>query len=296
MQDIKIETFITVCEYQNFTKASDRLGLTQPAVSRQMKSLEDYYGVPLFHFEGKKFFLTQAGKTLYHFAKNMQNDEMKLKKQLKEPAVFPLHLGSTPTPGEFLLPNILSSYLKKYPTPNVSLIIQNTEFLLEQLNNGKIDLAIVEGNFPKKEYEYVLFSNQNYLPICAFHQIFPETKSQIPIENLLSQTLIIREPGSGNREILEYSLKRQNLSLSDFSSIIETNHIQVQKSLVQQGCGIAFLFEAAIEAENNFQKIPVFGFPLQHEFNIIWRKNSFFQETYQQLAQYFQNQLQKKSS
>lgn len=287
MQDIKIETFIAVCDYQNFTKASNALGLTQPAVSRQMKSLEDYYGVPLFHFEGKKFSLTPAGETLYHFAKTVQTDEIKLKNHLKEPSRKPLFLGSTPTPGEFLLPQILSSYLKEYPTPKVSLTIQNTETLLEQLNNGIIDLAIIEGNFPKKEYEYLLFSTQNYIPISSSKKKFSESLTPIPIETLLSQTLIIREPGSGNREILEYSLKRQNISLSDFFALIETNDIKTQKSLVQQGCGIAFLFEAAIEKETVFQKISVNGFPLQHEFNIVWRKNSFFQEEYQKLAQYF---------
>lgn len=292
MQDIKMETFITVCEYQNFTKASSILGLTQPAVSRQMKSLEEFYGTPLFYFEGKKFSLTQAGKILYHFAKNIQNDELRLKKQLKEPNMVPLCLGSTPTPGEFLLPKILSSYLNEHPIPKVYLTIQNTENLLEELNNGKIDLAIIEGNFPKNNYEYLFFSNQNYIPVCSFKKNFFQPHMKIPIEMLLSQPLIIREPGSGNRKILEYSLKRQNLSLSDFSSIIETNNIKVQKSLVQQGCGIAFLFEAAIEKDHSLQEIPVIGFPLQHDFTIIWRKNSFFQEKYQNLAQYFFNYIQ----
>lgn len=291
MQDIKMETFITVCDYQNFTKAANALGLTQPAVSRQMKSLEEYYNVDLFYFEGKKLFLTEAGKTLYHFAKNLQNDENKLKKQLKEHAVRTLYLGSTPTPGEFMLPKILFSYLKEHPTPKVYLTIQNTEALLEKIDNGKIDLALVEGNFPKKEYEHLFFSNQNYMPVCASNHNFAETATKTSIESLLSQTLIIRERGSGNREILEHSLKCHNLSLSDFASTIETNDIKIQKALIQQGCGIAFLFEAAIEKEKNLKRIPIHGFPIKHEINLIWRKNSFFQEEYLKLALYFRNHI-----
>lgn len=282
-QDIKMETFIAVCEHQNFTRAANDLGLTQPAVSRQMKSLEEYYGVSLFRYEGKKLFLTAAGEILYHYAKVARCDEFRLREKLKEQTAKVLRFGSTPTPGEFMIPRILAGYLREFPTSEVYMTIQNTESLLTKLNNGEIDIAIVEGNFPKRKYEYLLFSNENYSPVGSSRQEF----SGGSIETLLSCTLIIREPGSGNREILEYSLKRHNISLSDFAGKIETNDIKVQKALVQQGCGIAFLFESAIEKEEKLKVIPIDGFPLQHEMNIVWRKDSIFQEEYLDLAQYF---------
>lgn len=283
-QDIKMETFIAVCEHQNFTRAADELGLTQPAVSRQMKSLEEYYGVSLFRYEGKKLFLTTAGEILYHYAKVARCDELRLREKLKERVAKRLRFGATPTPGEFMIPQILSSYLREFPTSEVYMIIQNTESLLTKLDNGEIDFAIVEGNFSKIKYEYLLFSNENYSPAGSSKQEFLGGS----IENLLSNTLIIREPGSGNREILEYSLKRHNILLSDFAGKIEINDIKVQKALVQQGCGIAFLFESAIEKEEDKLKvIPINGFPLQHEINVVWRKDSIFQEEYMHLAQYF---------
>lgn len=283
-QDIKMETFIAVCEHQNFTRAADELGLTQPAVSRQMKSLEEYYGVSLFRYEGKKLFLTTAGEILYHYAKVARCDELRLREKLKERVAKRLRFGATPTPGEFMIPQILSSYLREFPTSEVYMIIQNTESLLTKLDNGEIDFAIVEGNFSKIKYEYLLFSNENYSPAGSVRQEVLGGS----IENLLSNTLIIREPGSGNREILEYSLKRHNILLSDFAGKIEINDIKVQKALVQQGCGIAFLFESAIEKEEDKLKvIPINGFPLQHEINVVWRKDSIFQEEYMHLAQYF---------
>lgn len=282
-QDIKMETFIAVCDHQNFTRAANDLGLTQPAVSRQMKSLEEYYGVSLFRYEGKKLFLTAAGEILYHYAKVARCDELRLRDKLKEQAAKILRFGATPTPGEFMIPQILSGYLREFPTSEVYMTIQNTESLLTKLDNGEIDFAIVEGNFPKKRYEYLLFSNENYSPVASTRQEF----SGRSLENLLSNTLIIRESGSGNREILEYSLKRHNILLSDFAGKIEINDIKVQKALIQQGCGIAFLFESAIEKEEKLKVIPIDGFPLQHEMNIIWRKDSIFQEEYMHLAQYF---------
>ena len=80
---------------------------------------------------------------------------------------------------------------------------------------------------------------------------------------------------------------RHNLSVSDFAGKIETNDIKVQKELVRRGCGIAFLFEAAIENEESLKVIPIDDFPLRHEINLVWRKNSIFQEEFFKLAQYF---------
>lgn len=287
MQDSRMETFLAVCEYQNFTHAADALGLTQPAVSRQMKSLEEHYGVSLFHFEGKKMSLTRAGATLYRYARTVRNDEQRLLQKLKEPVPGILRLGSTPTPGEFMLPKILSSYLREYPHSRVHMEIHNTETLLEQLDHNKIDLAVVEGNFPKKEYAHLLFTVQNYVPICAADQ----EVSGRSVEDLLPFTLILREPGSGNREILEYSLKRHNILLTDFAGIIETNDPKVQKALVQQGLGIAFLFEAAVKTEKGLRILPVDGFPLQHEMNLIWRKDSVYDEEYLALARSFAEKM-----
>ena len=282
-QDIKMETFIAVCDHQNFTRAANALGLTQPAVSRQMKSLEEYYGVSLFRYEGKKLFLTRAGEILYHYAKVARCDECRLREKLKEQTAKVLRFGATPTPGEFMIPQILSGYLKEFPTAKVYMTIQNTGSLLTKLDSGEIDFAIVEGNFPKSKYQYLLFSNENYSPVGSVEQQF----SGGAIENLLSSTLIMRESGSGNREILEYSLKRHNILLSDFAGNIETNDLKVQKALVEQGCGIAFFFESAIRKGEKLKVIPVDGFPLQHEMNIVWRKDSMFQEEYLDLAQYF---------
>lgn len=283
MQDAKMETFLSVCEYRNFTHAADALGLTQPAVSRQMKSLEEYYGVPLFRYEGKKLLLTDAGETLYRFARVAKSDENRLREQMRTNIRRPLRLGCTPTPGGFMLPSLLSDYLRTHPSSDVHICIQNTGSLLEKLDHDEIDLAIVEGNFPKKEYGHLLFSIQNYVPICSAKWELPDST----IESLLPHTLILREAGSGNREILESSLRRHNLLPSDFAGMIEVNNLHLQKELVLHGLGIAFVFEAAICGEDHFQIIPLEGFPLKHEINLVWRKDSIFQEEYVQMAQDF---------
>lgn len=288
MQNIKMETFLAVCEYMNFTRAANALGLTQPAVSRQMKSLEEHYDVTLFRYEGKKMFLTAAGEALYRYATVSRSDEKRLRKKLKEQAAKTLYLGATPTPGEFMIPQILHDYLLEFPTSRVLITVQNTGTLLKKLDNGELDMLIVEGNFPKKDYEYLLFSCQNYIPISSSCRKLPDTS----LEALLSCPIITREAGSGNREILESSLKRHNILLSDFAGLIETNDIKVQKALVQQDLGITFLFEAAVKKEPGLKILSIEGFPLKHEINLVWRKNSIFHEEYQKLARYFANKAQ----
>ena len=286
MQDIRMETFIAVCDYMNFTHAAEYLNMTQPAVSRQMKSLEEYYGVNLFRYEGKKMYLTEAGKKLCRSAKTAKADEIRLINEMRNTDNIKLCFGSTPTPGEFMLPQILSKYLKKYPFSEVNMIINNTVSLLSKLDNGEIDFAIVEGNFPKKDYEYMKFSTQKYFPVCSSNFDI-EIKT---IECLTDLTLILRETGSGNREILEHSLKRHNISVSDFKNKIEINNINVQKALVEKGCGIAFLFEAVVKDEISkgiLKEIKVEGFPLFHEINFVWRKKSIFNDDYYKIGEFF---------
>ena len=292
MHDIKIETFIAVCNCMNFTHAAENLNMTQPAVSKQMKILEEYYNVKLFKYEGKKMFLTNEGKKLLKYAKAIIADEKKLLKDLQFKDKKILCFGSTPTPGEFIIPKYLKTYLEKNNISNVNMYINNTEILLSKLDFGEIDFAIVEGNFEKSNYEYLCFSKQTYFPVCS-NTININCNS---IENIINKTLILREKGSGNREILEHILKRHNISINDFKSKIEVNNISAQKSLVINGCGIAFLFEAIISEEIKnkiIKKIDINGFHLEHEINFIWRKNSVFRNDYLKIFNYFYNILKK---
>ncbi len=277
MIDIRIETFIAVCDYMNFTHAAEALNLTQPAVSRQMKSLEEYYDVQLFRYEGKKMYLTEAGKKLIRAARTAQADEKRLKNVLKNQSIKKICFGSTPTPAEFMLPKKIAKYFSNKSFYEIHMVIGNTEFLLDKLDKGEIDFAVVEGNFPKDDYSYIHFSTQKYFPVCSSNLKIEDNS----IENITKETIIVREQGSGNRAILEHSLHRHNINILDFKKRIEVNNINVQKELVKQGCGIAFLFEAVVEDEiqnGTLKKIDIEGFPINHTINFVTRKNSIFND------------------
>jgi DNA-binding transcriptional LysR family regulator len=291
MLDFRINTFLTVCEYMNFTKAAEILCITQPAVSQHIKYLETVYNSKLFEYEGKKIRLTKAGKLLYQTSITMKHDEEYLKGKIKEEqlGITSIKFGATLTIGEFILPAKLNSYLNKNKNMKITMIVENTKELLYRLEHGEIDFALVEGYFIKSEYDYVVYSKENY--ICVTGKNYKLKKQPQVLEDLLGETLIVREKGSGTRDIFEKNLEEQNLTINDFSKVIEIGNINSIKYLVKNNHGITALYEAAVKEEldnESLQKVEVSDLQKNHNFYFIWRKNSTFEELYLEILKEFQ--------
>ncbi|WP_238916510.1 LysR family transcriptional regulator [Clostridium sp. YIM B02555] len=291
MLDFRINTFLTVCEYMNFTKAAEILCITQPAVSQHIKYLETVYNSKLFEYEGKKIRLTKAGKLLYQTSITMKHDEEYLKGKIKEEqlGITSIKFGATLTIGEFILSAKLNSYLNKNKNMKITMIVENTKELLYRLEHGEIDFALVEGYFIKSEYDYVVYSKENY--ICVTGKNYKLKKQPQVLEDLLGETLIVREKGSGTRDIFEKNLEEQNLTINDFSKVIEIGNINSIKYLVKNNHGITALYEAAVKEElenGSLQKVEVSDLQKNHKFYFIWRKNSTFEELYLEILKEFQ--------
>ena len=288
MLDFRIDTFLTVCKYMNFTKAADELCITQPAVSQHIKYLENSYNTKFFEYEGKKIKLTQSGKIFYQTMSMMKHDEQYLKEQIiqEKSGIRKLRFGATRTIGEFILPPKLSDYLNKNNNINMTMLVGNTEYLLNKLENGEIDFALVEGYFTKNKYDFVVYSREKFVAISSKDYQFK--KQPRVLEDLLQETLILREKGSGTRDIFEKNLETQNLTINDFSKVIEIGNINAIKSLVKNNNGITALYEIAVkdELENGtLKKVDIKDLQKSHDFYFIWRKNSSFKNLYQKLAE-----------
>lgn len=283
MLDFRTETFLAVCRHMNYTKAAEELNITQPAVSQHIKYIEEYYGIKVFGFNGKKMFLTEEGKMLFEAISTMKHNDKFLRdtvKNLKNKGTA-LSFGATLTIGEYVIPEKLSAYLKKHPDSKVHLTIANTKQLLEMLDKGEIDFAVVEGYFEKNRYDHIICSQENYTALC--HPCHPFAEKHMLLEELFSQTLILREEGSGTREILKRSLEEKNFGIWDFKNVIELSNINAVKTLAENGCGITFLYETAVKQElqkGTLKKIYADDLISQHEFTFIWRKNSIFSDYY----------------
>ena len=162
MLDFRLNTFLTVCKYMNFTRAAEELNITQPAVSQHIRYLEELFEVKLFDYHNKKISLTEAGTFLQSTATTMVHDVMHLQDKLRQlqGEKRELVFGVTLTVGEFVIPAPVASYLKAHPEAAVHVTVANTQELLKKLNDGQIDFALVEGFFAKSEYDSKVYSNE----------------------------------------------------------------------------------------------------------------------------------------
>ena len=220
----------------------------------------------------------------------MKHDEEYLKEKIAQEklGITNIKFGATLTIGEFILPSKLHNYLNKNKNMKITMIVENTKELLYKLEHGEIDFALVEGYFIKSEYDYVIYSKEKY--ICVAGKNYKLKKQPHVLEDLLEETLIIREKGSGTRDIFEKNLERQNLTLNDFSKVIEIGNINAIKHLVKNNHGITSLYEIAVkdELENGtLKKIEVDDLQKNHNFYFIWRKNSAFENIYRKLVYEF---------
>ena len=293
MLDFRMDTFLALCRTMNYTRAAEELNITQPAVTQHIQYLQRHYGVKLFQYRDKHLFLTEAGAALRSAALTMEHDERELMEQLPllQKGMQHLRLGATLTVGEYALPPHLGRYMKRHPDVALHLGVGSTRRLLEGLNRGELDAAVVEGYFAKREYDAIRWSMEPYVCVCAAGSAL---EGPMELEDLFTQTLILRDPESGTREILERALLERNFQLSDFRRVVEINDLTVIKQLVEQNCGITFLYRRAVEREleeGQLRQVFLRGWEVQHEFTFLWRKGSVFEQNYRRLyAQLCQNQ------
>ena len=239
MLDFRIDTFLTVCKFMNFTKASQFLNITQPAVSNHIHYLEEYYNIKLFYFHGKKMQLTKEGQILLEYATTLKHDDIFLKKRFNDmKEKHELIFGATLTVGEYIMPNIIDGLLSDESNTVIKMKVANTRELLNYINEGVIDFALVEGYFNKFEYDFLHYCQERY--VCVASSDFKLDHVE-DVSELFKYNLIIREVGSGSREIIERYLGDRNLSVDDFVNLIEISNINTIKQLVKNNHGISFM-------------------------------------------------------
>lgn len=282
MLDYRVKTFLKVCETMNYTQASHALNITQPAVSQHIRGLENYYGVRLFKYENKTLRLTPAGAVLRDRMRVLQNDEEALTKEIQQgnSALLPVSLGVTMTVGEYAVVRPLARYLKRHPEQNIRLRFGNTTQLLKLLQKGEIQLALVEGYYPKDKYEHLRYSTEEYVGVCRVENrsVGEVTES---FADLLTERLLVREEGSGTRNILERCLAVYGLKVSDFQRQIQVENMHTIIGLLKEGCGISFLYKIAVEEELRtgvLRELRIPDFHMTHDFDFIWEKGSLYSD------------------
>lgn len=277
MLDPRWNTFLVLCETMNYTRAAERLCLTQPAVTHHIHYLEEHYGCRLFSYEGKVLRLTEAGLRLREFTRSMAYNSQKIESAMEEEAPITLRVGTSKTIGEYVIAPKVEHFLRAHPEANFSLLVDNTQVLLRALEEGQLDFVLVEGFFERSQYETRLFRREAFFGVC-----FPEHRlagRTVPIDELKGERLILREVGSGTRAIFEDALHRQNYTLRSFDSVVTISDFVAIKSLVADGLGISFLYAPVVERELTQGKLARFELadaPMSGAFYFACLKDNLF--------------------
>ena len=196
MLDYRVETFLTAAKTLNYTTAAKLLHITQPAVSTHIRQLEEEYQTKLFEQKGKQLNLTENGHLFFQLASRMKNDDHHMRQHFLSDAAFQeLSFGTTLTIADYCMKEPLMRLWKQFPNLRLRLTVQNTDVLLDQIQCGQLDLAIVEGYVPKEAFDHALFQSQEYIAVCHPDHVFSrEVRS---LQDLCGEPLFIREPGSG---------------------------------------------------------------------------------------------------
>ncbi|WP_129597103.1 LysR family transcriptional regulator [Anaerophilus nitritogenes] len=271
MLDYRIFTFLKLCDVMNYRVTAKQLNMTQPAVTQHIQFLEQEYGCKLFSYNGKKLSKTEAGKILENYARSADYNENSIRKKLSVPNKVKISVGATKTIGDYVINKQVLRLLQRGDI-ELSLIVDNTEHLLNQLNHKELDIALIEGFFDKRSYDYKLFKKELFVGICAKEH--PFAGKAVPLQELFKENIIIREQGSGTRAIFEQLLLEQNYSLDCFTRLTCISSFELIKELVLNYCGISFVYDAIAKSNKNLGVFTIKHIEVTREFNFVYLKNT----------------------
>lgn len=269
--DAKLHTFLTLCQTMNYRLAAERLHLSQPAVTKQIQALEQTLQTKLFHYDGHALHKTEECLLLERYAISQQYQFEELQLAIADRKRLKLRIGATKTIGDYVLIDAIKAYLSD-PSHELSLVVDNTKHLLQMLDENQLDFAVIEGNFSKTKYDSYLLRREPFVGICAKNS--PLCGKTVSIGELLKQTIIVREEGSGTRRIFEERLIAVGYGLSDFSREVSISSFVSIKALVAGGIGISFLYHSVVAQEDDIGTFAVEGITEPHPFHVVYTQNT----------------------
>ena len=277
MDDHKLKVFCTVAETKSFSKASEIIRLTQPAVSLQIQALEEIYGTKLFNRSGCIITLTPAGEVLYKYAKEINTLYTAAEKELGEftgQVKGVVTIGASSTIGNYVLPAVIAEFRKKYPKVAVHLVTANTKTIVDYLNAGGIDIALVEGEVKKQKLIV-----EKLIPdemVLIMHPLHPwARKSNVSIFDVAKEPFIFREEGSGTRQMIEKYLIKHGISPQSIKIVFIMGSTESIKSAVEEGLGVSIVSKWAAKKEIRYGTLKTASLKedrFMRDFSLLYRK------------------------
>ncbi len=269
----QLQIFESVARLLNFSRASEELHLTQPAVSMQIKQLEDAVGIPLFEQMGKRIFLTQAGEELYqhsHIISRQMKDAQEAIESLREGVSGRLDIAIIST-AKYFAPTLLPRFCELHPAVQLKLSVNNREGIVHQLMHNEVDLVIM--GQPPEALGVVTepFARNAHIIVAPPHHPLASMKS-LTLARVAEEPFLLREKGSGTRQLLERFLSSHGLMVN---ARMEMSSNETIKQATIAGMGIAFLSEHTVSLELETRRLivlPVPGLPIVRDWYLVHHK------------------------
>lgn len=268
----QLQVLVTVAKHLSFTRAAERLRLTQPAVSMQMKALERSAGMPLVERVGRSIALTEAGREMLRHAesvlRSLQDAEEALA-SLRGLKVGRVSIAAVST-AKYFAPKLLSLFSRKHPDVELKLAVNNRDSVIQVLMDNEVDLAIMGTPPPHLETTAFRFAKHPLVIIAApDHPL--ASRARVPVKALASEVFLVREPGSGTRAAMERFFSEHRVEPASTTEISSNETI---KQAVMAGMGLSFLSQHAVGLELSLGALALLnveGLPVVRDWNIVHR-------------------------
>jgi len=273
LENFRLKVFRTVAQQLSFRKAAEHLFLTQPAVTLQIKALEEDLGVRLFNRDANRISLTAQGTLLLRFASRIAALAAEAEQRLSEcdgQMSGELALGVSTTIAQYVLPWLIGAFLSEHPRVHFSLRSGNTSEIVQLVLDSKVAIGLIEGPARSRGVRSEPFMRDELVLLAAPEFPF----ERLTGKQLLSESLLMREQGSGSRRVVEDALEKARLRLKSFANVIELDSTEAIKSAVEAGLGLGFASRWSVtkELELGTLKIAeVAGLNIVRHFSLVFR-------------------------
>jgi DNA-binding transcriptional LysR family regulator len=279
MADRRLQVFMAVAKHLNFTRAADELFMSQPAVTFQIKQLEELYSARLFERRHGNVSLTPAGELVYSYAEKIMalSDEMETRLAESSGEMRgPLLIGASLTIAEYLLPDLLSEFNALYPQVRACLIVANSETVERRVAEHTLDLGLTEAPCRLAGVASDICGKDELVVICAPDYPLAGNAS-ITAKILVDYEYISREPGSGTRKVTESYFRKQKIEPELLKIQMELGSSEALKAVVRQGLGFAIVSRLLVEqdVENSLLLAMPLKPALKRDFNLIYPQERF---------------------
>jgi len=279
MADRRLQVFHTVARVMSFTKAAETLHMTQPAVTFQVKQLEEFFNTRLFDRTHNKITLTDAGKVVYDYSEKILDNYEQMNTEVREltgEVTGSLIIGASTTIAEYMLPQLLGAFKKQFEDINIRLQVGNTEAIVSMVENNMIDLGVVEAPVYNKNLEVNVCRLDEMMLICPANHALAN-RDKVSIEQIRKYGYISREEGSGSRAVIDNYIREQGLTYSDLKVVMELGSPEAVKMSVESDVGLAIVSKTTIRKElalGTLKAIPLDP-PIYRPFSHVRQKHKF---------------------